>query len=403
VKPSTRSVQMFLFLVGITTSFSFSSVGVVYYGEILMAIVAPWCFLHHCRDRGFLNRAVLIQFGCLSITIVAYIVADLVNQTELDNAIRGWGRLFVIVTNILFLYSLCGDRPVNLRAFCFGTVVGDLTVGVLYDHSGYPWKSAYGVPLTMLLVLAMSAPRRRITGLLGAGVFLALAAVHMILDFRSFSALCLFLSLVFFYSYSNKTKTDRVGLLRMVPVMIVGLGLIYLLYQDSNGLYDGRRRDSNAYRKSGYVTTLAAISRSPLLGSGSWSRESEFQMIFQQTLADEGSSLNAEYEAHSQILQTWYEGGIFATVFLLYLGYQIARSSLYVLRRRATDSLTLLYCFFLILSSWDLFMSPFAGWLRLRVSIMATIVLMLEKERQKDVSIFRWRITRSRVAECTSP
>lgn len=378
--------QIFLVAVGIATSFSFASIGIIYYGEILMAVVAPWCLLHKCRTRGFLNRSVLVLYSCLTITTAAYVVADLVNQTDSNNAIRGMGRLFFIFTDTMFLYGFCFDRPQNLRLFCLGTVVGDLLVGFFYDHSGYPWKSAYGVPLTLLVVLILSAKYQKINGTVGAMLLLGLSAIHMVLDFRSFSALCLLLALMFAHSYSKRFGRSSLSVLQIATVSLVGLALVYVLYRDSDVLYHGRRQDSNAYRKSGIVTALAAISSAPLLGSGSWSHESEFQMLFQQSLADEGTRLTAPYEAHSQLLQSWYEGGLLATVFLLYLGFELGRSSLYIFRRRPPDDLTLLYSFFLFLASWDLLMSPFAGWLRLRISIVATIVLLLHREhaRQKQ-------------------
>lgn len=373
--------RLLLVCVGAASSFGFSSIGVVFYGEVAMAILAPWYMLHQLRRKDFVSSQSLLLLAALMVTAVGYVVADLVNRTEFENAVRGWGRLLFILTNIVFLYSTCFNRPADLRWFCLGCLAGDLALAIISPDSGYLWKFGYGVPLTLLAVLALSSNWRRCNAAVGAGLLLGLASMHMLLDFRSFSVLCVLLALMFVHVRSNGVAWPQPATLKIAAVMLIGAALVFTLYRDSDQYYDGRRRDSNAYRKSGYVTALAAISQSPFFGSGSWSHNADYQMIFQQTLTDEGARLSARYEAHSQILQAWYEGGLLGTVFLLYLGVQIGRSCSYLVRRRIPDEMTLVYSFFLFISMWDLFMSPFAGSLRLRIAVTATMVLFLRREQ----------------------
>jgi hypothetical protein len=384
------AARALLILIGIATSFNFSAIGLVFYGEIAMAVVAPWIILHKCGDRGFWNRPLFLCLVCLTVTMASYVVSDLINQTGLDNVVRGWGRLLFIYTDILFLYGFCYGAPINLSFFCLGMGIGDFIMALLNERPGYTWKFGYGVPVTMLAVLWLCANRRRISPSLGAGVLVGLAAIHMALDFRSFSALCLILALVLMHMNSPQRSWARFGLLPLTLVVLIGVGGVYYLYRNSEQLYDTRRHDSNAYRKSGIVTALTAISQSPIVGFGSWAYNPELQWVFQQSISDEGSRLTARYEAHSQILQAWYEGGIFATFFLVYLGFGIGRGCFYIIRCRPPDSLTLVYSLFLFISSWDLFMSPFAGYLRLRISITAVVILLLRAE-QETARARAWR------------
>lgn len=373
-------MQVLLLLVGISTSFNFEAIGLVYYGEIAMAILGPWIVLHQWRAGTFWSPRLRLALAFLSVTMFGYILADLLNQTELDNVIRGGGRLFFIYTDILFLYAVCWRRPRNLLWFCLGMSIGDISVAQFSARPGYLWKFGYGVPVTLLLVLALACGGKWVRGWLGATALVGLAAVHMLLDFRSFSALCLALAMIFVQTRPPAARA-RLQFFKIAMVALIGTMAIYYLYRNSGSVYDERHQDSSAYRKSGLLTALTAISESPLVGFGSWAHDPELQWVFQQSISDEGSRLSAQYEAHSQILQAWYEGGLLGTAFLVFLGFELTKANVYLLRRRHPDMLSLVYAFFVFLSSWDLLMSPFAGTLRLRIAITTTIILLLHRER----------------------
>jgi O-antigen ligase len=384
-----------LLLAGFLTPFSYAGVGVVFFGEVFMALLAPWIILHNSQDRRFWIRPVFGLAFALTATIVGYAVSDLVNQTTFDNIIRGWGRLFFMTATVLFLYGLLYRRPADLWWFCLGMCCGDLLHVLTAEQTAGLWKRGYGIPLTLLAVLFVPALVRRVGAIAASVVFVGLAATHVMLDFRSFSGLSLILGLIIVFKTSDAWAKWRP--IRIAMATVAGLAVVAYFYWDSEHLYDIRRQDSNAFRSSAYITAVRAVLERPLSGYGSWSFNPDLQWSFEQTLIERGSQLTARFDAHSQILQAWYEGGLFGTFFFVYLGYHLVRNTRYLVRERSFDRMLLVYMFFLTIGVWDLFMSPFAGSLRLRISIIATIFLMLEQERIQ-ILVLKHRIVVARHA-----
>jgi O-antigen ligase len=67
------------------------------------------------------------------------------------------------------------------------------------------------------------------------------------------------------------------------------------------------------------------------------------------------------FMAHSQILQSWMEGGILAALFFLFFGYHLITSMKRVAFNRPLDYLTLLFIMILFISTGNVVMSPYAG------------------------------------------
>jgi hypothetical protein len=380
--PHHRVAVAVLSLLGFATAFSFETIGIVYYGELLMAAVAPWVLIHNLRSHRAFTGSFLLMMSMLTITAVAYVVADLVNQTSVNNALRGSGRLFFIFTNVISLYLLSRPAPHNLRYFCLGFASGDAISLFLDIDAVYLWKHGFAIPFTILLILILPRFSLRHRPALATLLLIMLAVAHVMLDYRSLGAVCLILALVNTLKTPRELRFGKWRLLRLGLAACSGLGLFVYFYIDSELLYSSRRSDSNAFRASAYVTSLQAVVQEPLFGFGSWSYSPDVQWVFQQALEDRGTQLKTRFDAHSQLLQAWFEGGIFATTFFVYLTGQIFLRARFLIFSRRTDAMTLLYLFFLVLGLWDVFMSPLAGFHRLRISVLAVVLIHLTHEEK---------------------
>jgi O-antigen ligase len=89
------------------------------------------------------------------------------------------------------------------------------------------------------------------------------------------------------------------------------------------------------------------------------------------------------FSPHSQILQAWFEAGIFGMTFFLYLGWKLIKAAQWCIFRRNLDAISVLYAFCLVRAVWHLLFSPFAGLARLDVALAVVVICLLEVERNR--------------------
>src|SRR2546421_3795055 len=68
--------------IGLAAPFQFQWGGILYGSEVLLAVVALWALLTRLGDTDFWVGPFTTLMGCLGITMLAYVVADLVLGTE---------------------------------------------------------------------------------------------------------------------------------------------------------------------------------------------------------------------------------------------------------------------------------------------------------------------------------
>jgi hypothetical protein len=88
------------------------------------------------------------------------------------------------------------------------------------------------------------------------------------------------------------------------------------------------------------------------------------------------------FSPHSQILNAWLEGGVLATAFMVVLLVQVLKLLPWTVLRRPVDLLTPSLLFFLIMTLWNLFMSPFSAPHRVRIATGAAVVVLLRMEQR---------------------
>ncbi len=163
---------------------------------------------------------------------------------------------------------------------------------------------------------------------------------------------------------------------------------VVTVLEQTNQEYSARREASSLSRFAAINIALIAISDSPFIGYGSWGEGTKkyADMLYEQTVREQREVRQSNirrgksFLAHSQILQSWMEGGILAAQLFAFYGFQLLMALKYIITIRRIDYVYLVYGFFMLISLWHLFMSPYSGSHRLNIAVAAAIVCAIHVE-----------------------
>src|SRR5579863_5377320 len=177
-------------LAGFAVAVQLEWFGIIYASEILLALAALWALLTNLTNGPFWRRPFTLLLACLGVTMLAYLVSDLVVCTEAANLMRGWARLIFLGSNFIGLYYLCRRNPFNVViyviAFAAAMLAGVLWSGGLFDD----WKFGASAPVTLLVACPVPLVARRGV-LIGSAVLAAVGVAHLALDSREIGGNCL--------------------------------------------------------------------------------------------------------------------------------------------------------------------------------------------------------------------
>jgi len=377
-------------LVGLATPWQLEWFGILYASEVLLAAVALWAVLTHLTDTRFWQRPFSTLLTCLGATLLAYVVADVTLGTDLQNLARGWARNIFLASNFIGLYFLTRRNPFNLMIYAISAAAGILgylaLTGALFDD----WKFGASGPLTLLVacLVPLAAPRGSMAGALALA---AIGLLHIELDAREIGGNCLLGGLLLLTLCSPIRRSKFLSRAVVAILLSTGAGILLYAYAVTDASYGERRGFSNAWRTASLITAATAISDSPWLGNGSQANNSDLQSRYDSIFAEHtgiryrGQRTDiSTFSPHSQVLQAWFEAGIFGTAFFLYFGWKLAHGFGWCVFYRSADVFSVLFAFCLLRAMWHLLFSPFAGLARLDVALAAVIVCLLDRERRHE-------------------
>jgi hypothetical protein len=370
--------------IGLMAPFQLHWGGILYGSEILLAMVAFWSLITRPGDSRFWRRPLTTLMASLATTLLAYVVADMMWGTETQNLLRGWARIIFLGSNFLGLYFLCRREPFNILRYAVAGAAGTIAYLAWSARLLEDWKFGASVPLTMLIAcLAPLAARRGV--LAGSLALVAAGVLHVALDFREIGGSCLLGGMLLLArSSAMRLKAASWGVLAMAC-----MGVFLYVYALSDEEFGQRRQLSNAWRTAALVTAGAGISQSPWVGNGSQANNFEFQSQYDSIFAERtGIRYRGEltdtttFSPHSQILQVWFEAGVFGITFFLYFGWKLIKAARWCIFERGLDAFSVLFTFCLLQAGWHLLFSPFAGLARLEVALAAVVICVLDLQRK---------------------
>jgi len=387
---SVFSVSSFVaLLIGLATPLQLEWNGILYASEILLALVALWALLTHLTDAGFWQPPFTTMLAFLGVTMLAYFTADLVLGTEPQNVARGWARNLVLGGNFIGLYFLCRRNPFNLLVYAISAAAGILGYLAFAGRLLDDWKFGASAPVTLLI--ACLVPLVAPGGALIASLALAgLGLLHVTLNSREIGGNCLLAGVLLFARCAAVPRLRSLAWVVLGVLVSCGCGVFLYAYALTDNQYGQHRQFSNAWRTAALITAATAISESPWMGNGSqannFNLQSRYDSIFAERTGMRYSGQPTDtstFSPHSQILQAWFEAGIFGAAFFFYLGWKLVRGFGWCVFRRNLDMFSVLFAFCLLRAIWHLLFSPFAGLARLDVALAAAILCVLDIEQRR--------------------
>ena len=394
--------------VGVLFHVSFQLQGQVFAGEILLLALTPLLvFDRFYRQRDLLRahqstlwlpvNALLVTLG---VTFLGYFISDLYRNNAPQDFLRGWARLFSLAIDLLGVAMLVSVRRSNFWLLLFGYGAGGVLVLLQQQVPFSLWKLGYAEPATAAVIASVCLMRS-----VGwqSMVLIITGLANIWLDYRSMAAFVMIVALVLWLNrWSQRGGVKVVGLLM---ISLLAVGAVGGAYYASQGQFSERRHASNSGRLSNAIVGFSAILESPLIGYGSWGRDTRFAKLYaavnarmqkteESALYDFDAIRQATIVAHSQLLEAWIEGGMLGIAFfLVYLFWLLKGLHALVFRVRHAVLLPLL-AFCMINGLWALFMSPFKGLTRFTIAfacLAAVIACQLAREAQEEDAAARMR------------
>lgn len=380
-------VALLVFLAGALSPLTLNVVGELYAVELVLPLAALIARFSRGGDRVLREPAFKTLLLAAFATLFGYMVSDLVQGTRPDQFLRGWGRVGLVVIDFISLAVIVGQDRRNLWWFVLGSGLGGIFYLRFLLHSPISnWKFGYSDPVFLATAaLCYFMPLRAASVVLaGLGVW------SMMTDYRSFAAICLLVAALVWIRASRRGRpmTDAGALKVLIAGGLAGAAILTVLSMTGEQSA-GRRAQSDAGRVAAIEVGIEGIKRSPVIGHGSWVENKELIRLYMQRQAElMGGKVSASdhgatvFSPHSQILNAWLEGGILATAFMVVLLVQVLKLLPWTVLRRPVDLLTPALLFFLVMTLWNLFMSPFSAPHRVRIATGAAVVVLLRMEQR---------------------
>ena len=378
-------------LVGLCSSYVLNIIGEIYLAELLLPVLALGVWVSVARSRQLFRQHMFrILSGALYITLLGYVVSDMVSWSSESQYLRGWARVAVLATNFVSLGVLASADRRNLWWFVLGLGIG----GTFYLRFGLHtpisiWKHGYADYVTVAFAALCYFLPARVASL----GFVGLAAVSFYWDFRSHGAICFAIAAILWIKANERTsrKAGRAHMMRLLAIGFVVATLGYLGARWTEDDYTLQRREgSNIGRTVGITFGIKAIVNSPIIGYGSWSSGPELDRVAAQAVRESPAAKVPGYSfrggslsVHSQFLQAWVEGGILGTCFFIVLAFQLIKYSKRIVVVRALDCLTPILAYYFVYNLWHIAMSPFALGARLIDAFGCVVLLIVAQESIK--------------------
>lgn len=389
--------QILLFAMGALVFHRFNLVGVLTMSEILT--LGYFCLnwrkvVQSTYENPLLKRVM----GAWLAYLAMQMTSDMVNDTLMSDMQRGWARLVFFGINIAVIGHVSRFRIERLMAFYTG-YVASLLLSILTAADPWllEWKFGYGPLLTMSVALFMGITGNGLIMRAGALSLVAVGFIHLQSNARSLGGLSIFVGMLSllaeYFSRNLRDRSSAMSARFLVPVLLFILSIhqVYT-YGASTGLFgektmekynkqtsEGRNIVSGARME--YTIAIPAILEAPVLGYGSWARNTEWVKKYIYINNMDPTAYDAEFlmdlgiiPTHSHILGSWAEAGFMGGLFWFFILY-LAAVSFTGMLRHAEWPFRAFLLFIVALFMWDILFSPFG--LERRILDPAAIVLVV--------------------------
>lgn len=363
-------------LCGAAGTISIAFVGNLYLSELLLLPLFFVALFLKGNESIVQSRIFWVLLVSGIITLTGYMISDLVIGTEPSQYLRGWGRVALLIGNSLALIALVSLKFQYLWYFIIGWGVGGVIYLVSLEVPLSLWKLGYAEYIGMIVIsISTLLPK-----VLSSGILLVFGMLNLLLDYRNLGAASIIVAaLIWVVGNGTKSKARHISsYLKLILMVTIAITIVLFTLDITKDEFSDRRTVSNVGRTAGIVVSLKAIAESPLIGYGSWTQNEKFARLLRKEIHERLGSGGAPrlgygttFRAHSQLLQSWVEGGVFGAAFFITFGVMLLVASFRLFMQPMKTKEFPLLCYFLILGGWGLLANPFGGDQRLLVAVVA--------------------------------
>lgn len=393
--------NVLIFIIGLLSVIKVRFLGTFAISEVVAICFLP--FVHAAESLRHRNVLILIVMGLL--WLVGLVVADIVNDSSTENALKGAFSIIFLIGAVPFVYWLLHDNVKRILYFWCGVAVASIVViyfpiGYINNADNLDYFRIYNIlPAAVAsggLLYYKGYRRAAYVFCLAFGIFALFQESRHI-----FLLMNLVVALAVTYDMLHKAWSGRFVRYRMVfavgmlTVMCVVTGLSAAIYSEvaSRGYMGERAKtkyelqsNSNIGLLSGrrdFLISLYAGMCNPLIGYGSYAEdEYNFTAKVINSIEDPEDASDYMYgwssskliRTHSHILGAWVHGGIFGLLFWIYVLVMIVA----FLRKKIVCSGQLFFFYGLSTAFivWDILFSPFASRMLFSVYFVSVLILL---------------------------
>lgn len=342
-----------------------SSATLSFVGTLIMSEVFAFFYsLSFKRIRELYTRVPdlkKIHIG-MGLFLIMQMLSDVVNQTEMNNMLRGWAAIGVAIIMFTFMFRMFDETPKVIVAFMIAEVIRLILFGqsnleqdsasLAESYSAFKFRIA---PITnnIILLLVYYTYNKRKDNLTVA-LFVVYGLLCIGLDYRSNGLFYLFAGLIVLFrkQLMHMTLARKIGL---TLFLVIGFQILFMLYVNAvlSGAFGGKHAGTqleetgNPYNpfslisqgRGEFFVAIEAIKDAPLLGHGSWAvdKDSHYRMMMLQDLDASKVRMNTENNAavipsHSVLLGAWLYAGVVGFIVMLYIFIMVLKKAFYLIK-----------------------------------------------------------------------
>jgi hypothetical protein len=413
-------------LIGLAAPFYVKAGGDISLGELAFPLLLPIVLVMRRKEIGKSSIATILFL--LGLWLVGQLLTDLYRRTEFMDWVRGDADIVVFGVGILVLIGLLGKSETRKVIFAVGVGVGTMLAARFeptQPQTDDPWKFGYSPGVTLLLFVVCCHFFRRRNYFAILLLVLGVSVVNVVENFRS-----MVLFLLITVALTVPLIPERIGRLRLLPppgstarLMVMaclalgagGLAFGMIKLATMSGMMGQESQEKNQQQSQAVggmfvggrpeiLVSSRAVFDSPILGHGSWARDSKYIEMLRDIKSRYGIAYDpaaGEEEAadviptHSYLFGAWVWAGILGAVFWLYVLSKVIKSIVKLSLLR--PSTMPLYAYLLVRQFWNILFSPFGSTERILTAFVIVIMIELLEVKLPETVIQRIQTVRSTI------
>jgi hypothetical protein len=411
-------------LIGLAAPFYVKAGGDISIGELAFPLLLPIVLIMRRKEIG--KSSIATIFLLLGLWLVGQMLTDLYRRTEFMDWVRGDADIVVFGIGILVLIGLLGKSETRKVLFAIGVGVGTMLaarVEPTQPQTDDPWKFGYSPGVTLLLFVICCHFFRRRNYFAILLLVMGVSVVNVVENFRS-----MVLFLLITVTLTVPLIPERIGRLRLLPPpgstarLIVmaclalgagGLAFGMIKLATMTGMLGQEEQAKNQQQSQAVggmfvggrpeiLVSSRAVFDSPILGHGSWARDSKYIEMLRDIKSRYGIAYDpaaGEEEAadviptHSYLFGAWVWAGILGGARWINVLTKVFKSIIKLsLLRPATMPL---YAYLLVRQFWNILFSPFGSTERILTAFVIVIMIELLEVKLPETVTQRIQAVRS--------